>query len=89
MTYNRKQRRSLERKSRHHLKGADITKVATLLSQVEGYKQEIQILADKVAGEGQGRKFARLLCKLTPLIDLEGLEEGDVELLADAKRLLE
>ena len=83
---NRKQRRALARKSRGRT--PQLKEVADLLSKVEGYKEEISGLADKVAGDAQGFKFARLLCKLEPLVADAQLSPSDIDLLRAAKELV-
>ena len=85
---NRKQRRALERRSRNLAPANQLTKVAELLNQVDGYKEEIAALTDKVVGDSQNLKFARLLSKLEPLVDTSQLEEGDLKLFKEANELI-
>lgn len=85
---NRKQRRAIARKGRLKTNQAtQLSKVAALLNQVEGYKEGLEDIADKVK-DAQGVSFAQLLCKLAPLVEPAELDEEDQAILQRAQDLM-
>lgn len=86
---NRKQRRNLQRLSRKSsIKSDDLSKVAELLKQVEGHKQDI---AEITSETKQARGFAKVLCALAKRVDpdiLEELDEEEASILQSARELV-
>ncbi len=86
---NRKQRRNLQRIARKSsLKSNDLSKVADLLKQVEGHKQDI---AEITAETKQVRGFAKVLCTLAEKVEpsvLETLDQEDTLILQSARTLM-
>jgi hypothetical protein len=86
---NRKQRRNLQRVSRQSsLRTNDLSKVAELLKQVEGHKQDI---AEITSETKQVKGFARVLCTLADKVEptlLDSLDQEDTLILESARALM-
>ena len=91
---NRKQRRAQQKLLRQKTSSnsGPLNQVAGLLRQVDDLKGGLQAITDKVAGDEEGLKFARLLCKIEDEVldeeEIATLNEEDKELLKAARELI-